>query len=131
MDKSTQTILMVDDETDFLLLGHQILSLLGYHPITVENCNEALAQFERSSGKIELVIMDMMMPDGDVQETIQRLREKNPKVRILLSSGHSQNGEIGRKLMPHCHGFIQKPFRLASLSQKIKELIGTAGNENQ
>jgi DNA-binding NtrC family response regulator len=122
---------MVDDETDFLLLGQQILNLLGYHPITAENCNDALVQFKQSPDKIELVIMDMIMPDGDVHETIQRLREMKPNIRILLSSGHSQNGEIGRKLMPHCQGFIQKPFRLASISQKIKEMLGTTENENQ
>lgn len=131
MDKGKQTILMVDDETDFLLLGQQILNLLGYHPITAENCNDALVQFKQSSDKIALVIMDMIMPDGDVHETIQRLREMKPNIRILLSSGHSQDGEIGRKLMPHCQGFIQKPFRLASISQKIKEMIGTTENENQ
>ena len=131
MGKSTQTILMVDDEADFLLLGRQMLSLLGYQTITAGNCEEAIDQFKQSAEKIELVLMDMIMPDGAVDETIQRLREINPKVRILLSSGHSQNGEIGRKLMQSCDGFIQKPFLLASLSQKIKELIGIAEDEDQ
>ena len=130
MEKDKQTILMVDDEADFLLLGQQILNLLGYHPITAENCNQALVQFKKASKEIELVIMDMIMPDGDVHETIQHLREINPNIRILLSSGHSQYGEVGRRLMPDCNGFIQKPFRLASLSEKIKELIGTTENEN-
>jgi CheY-like chemotaxis protein len=130
MDKVSPIILMVDDEADFLLLGHQMLSLLGYRPITAKDCHEALTQFNQSPEKIDLVIMDMIMPDGAVGETVQSFRETNPNVPILLSSGHSQNGEIGRKLMQHCDGFIQKPFRLASLSQKIKELLGTAENEN-
>jgi two-component system, cell cycle sensor histidine kinase and response regulator CckA len=131
VEKGSETILMVDDEADFLVLGRQMLTLLGYQPITAGDCDEALTQFKQSAGKVNLVIMDMIMPGGAVDETIQKLREIDPAVRILLSSGHSQNGETGRKLMQNCNGFIQKPFRLASLSQKIKELLGTAKNEDQ
>ncbi len=129
-DKEAPTILMVDDETDFLLLGGQMLSLLGYQSLTTDNCSEAITQFKHSADKVDLIIMDMIMPDGSVEDTIQKLRELDPKVPILLSSGHSQNGETGRRLMPYCDDFIQKPFRLALLSQKIKALLGTTDDEN-
>mgnify|MGYP000533687789 CR=1 FL=1 len=130
-EKRKQTILMVDDEADFLLLGRQMLSLLGYQPVTAGTCEEAVARFEQSNAKIDLVIMDMIMPDGAVDKTIERLRDLDPGLRILLSSGHSPSGEIGHRVMQHCDGFIQKPFRLALLSQKIKELLGIADDEDQ
>ena len=129
VEKEADTILMVDDETDFLLLGHQMLGLLGYRPLTAKNCEEALSFFKQSGDKIHLVIMDMIMPDSDVDDTIRKIRQINSSVPILLSSGHSQDGEIGRRLMQLSDGFIQKPFRLASLSNKIKELIGSTENE--
>lgn len=126
----TETIMMVDDEPDFLDIGHRMLTLLGYRPVTAGDGDDALIRFKELSGKINLVIIDMIMPGCAVDETIRRLREIDPAVRVLLSSGHSLNNETGRMLMQICDGYIQKPFRLAALSQKIKELLGTADNEN-
>ena len=124
-EKGTETILIVDDEPDFLDVGREMLLLLGYAVTTAADSAEAVARLKKQTGKIKLVIVDMIMPGLSVDETIRRFKEIDPTVRILLSSGYNRNTEAARNLMRSCHGFIQKPFRLASLSKKIRELLGT------
>ena len=107
-----------------------MLLLLGYAVITAETATKPWPFSRNRPGSIKLVILDMIMPGPGVEDTIRRLREIDPTVRVLLSSGYSQNGEIARNLMRHCNGFIQKPFRLTSLSTKIRSLLGAAADEN-
>ncbi|WP_319409316.1 PAS domain S-box protein [uncultured Desulfosarcina sp.] len=128
--KGSETIMIVDDEQDFLDMGRDMLVLLGYTVITAGNSQEAIARFQEQAGKVKLVIVDMIMPGPAVDDTIRRIKEIDPSVPVLLSSGYSQDGEGARKLMLRCNGFIQKPFRLASLSKKVRELLGSAQNEN-
>lgn len=129
-EKGSETILVVDDEPDFLDVCRELLILLGYAVITAVDSDEAITRFEEQVGKVKLVIVDMIMPGAAVDGTIRRFKEIDPTVPVLLASGYSQNGEAARKLMQVCNGFIQKPFRLASLSKKIRELMGTAQDEN-
>ena len=129
-EKGSEAILIVDDEPDFIDVGREMLMLLGYTVITAGNTEEAITRFQEQAGNIKLVIMDMIMPGSAVDDTIRRIKEINPSVPVLLSSGYSQHGEAARELMLRCSGFIQKPFRLASLSKKVRELLGTAQNEN-
>jgi nitrogen-specific signal transduction histidine kinase/ActR/RegA family two-component response regulator len=129
-EKGSEIILIVDDEPDFLDVSRELLILLGYTVITAGDSDEAIARFEEQAGKVKLVIVDMIMPGAAVDGTIHRFREIDPSVPVLLSSGYSQNGEAARKLVQSCDGFIQKPFRLASLSKKIRELLGTEQDED-
>jgi two-component system cell cycle sensor histidine kinase/response regulator CckA len=120
----------VDDEPDFPDVGQEMLGLLGYSVITVGNSDEAIARFAEQNGNVKLVIVDMIMPGADVEGTVRRLRDIDPSIRGLLSSGHSQTGNVAQQLMQCCDGFIQKPFRLASLSTKVRKLLGAAQDEN-
>ncbi|WP_372680578.1 PAS domain S-box protein [Desulfosarcina sp.] len=129
-EKGSETILIVDDEAEFLDVGREMLMLLGYSVITAGHGDEAIARFEEQDGNVSLVIVDLVMPGAAVDATIRRLKETDPSVRVLLSSGFSQNGDLARKLMQDCNGFIQKPFRLADLSKKVRDLLGTAQDEN-
>ncbi len=126
IDAGTETILIVDDESEFLDVGRDMLRLLGYTVISAVDSDEAWVRFKEKAGEIKLVILDMIMPGPAADETIRRFREIDPTVRVLLSSGYSQSGDAVRKLMQACDGFIQKPFLLASLSGKIRAILGTA-----
>lgn len=130
IEKGKETILIVDDEPDFLEVGREMLLLLGYAVITASGSEEAVARFEKQAGIVKLVIMDMIMPGPPVDETIRQLKKIDSTVRILLFSGHSQNGEVVQKIIQSGDGFIQKPFRLASLSKKIREIMDAAKDEN-
>jgi CheY-like chemotaxis protein len=77
----------------------------------------------RHKDDVDLVILDMIMPDMGGGETYDRMKEDNPKVKVLLSSGYSINGQATEILQRGCDGFIQKPFQLKELSGKIREIL--------
>jgi len=65
----------------------------------------------------------MIMPDMGGGETYDKLKEINPKIKVLLASGYSINGQASEILARGCNGFIQKPFHMKNLSHKIKEIL--------
>ena len=73
--------------------------------------------------KIDIVILDMIMPDMSGGEAYDRMKEINPNIKVLLSSGYSINGKAGELMKKGCSGFIQKPFRKNELSLKLNEIL--------
>ena len=69
--------------------------------------------------------MDMIMPGMSGSETFDRLKEINSDVKILLSSGYSVDGQATKILRRGCDGFIQKPFNMNQLAEKIQKIIPT------
>jgi CheY-like chemotaxis protein len=96
---------------------------LGYQVITVPNGKGALEIYRRDQSNIDMVILDMIMPDMSGEETYNRLKRINPSIKTLLSSGYSINGKTQAILNRGCNGFIQKPFNLTSLSQKVRKVL--------
>ena len=82
------------------------------------------ANILKRSEKIDRVILDMIMPDMSGGETYSLLKEINPSIRTLLSSGYSINGKAQAILNDGYSGFIQKPFNLTDLSHKIGKILG-------
>ncbi len=118
-----ETILLVDDESVILEVGEQMLSKLGYRVLTAESGREAIEAYQLNAGRIDAVVLDMVMPGLDSGATLDRLKSLDPKVRVLLSSGYSINGEARAIMDRGCRGFIQKPFSLSKLSRKIREVL--------
>ena len=123
MLKGTGTILLIDDEKMILDVGRELLEELGYTVLSALSGREALDIFQKNSDKIDLVIMDMIMPGMGGGETFDRLRAINPNIKVLLSSGYSVNGQASKILHRGCDGFIQKPFNLNQLSEKIGKIM--------
>ena len=126
----TETILIVDDDPDFLEAGREMLKMLGYTVISAASNEEAILHFSSHDGIIGLAIIDMIMPGPPVNATIQQLRKIDGTVPLLLSSGYGQDAEIVRRPLAACDGFIQKPFRLVSLSRKLRALLGSKDDED-
>jgi CheY-like chemotaxis protein len=84
---------------------------------------EAIETYKRSMDKIDMVILDMIMPDMGGGEAYDRLKEINPDIKVLLSSGYSINGQATEIIDRGCNGFIQKPFSIKDLSQKLREIL--------
>ncbi|MCJ7818997.1 MAG: response regulator, partial [Syntrophales bacterium] len=80
--------------------------------------------YRQERDRIDLVILDMLMPGMGGAETFQKLKELDPGVRVLLSSGYSLDGEAQQAMSAGARGFIQKPYRLAVLSRKVAEILG-------
>jgi len=121
--KGSGTILLVDDEAMLLEVGSQLLGELGYTVLAAHGGGEAVEIYKEHGDFIDLVILDMIMPDMGGGETFDRLKEINPAVRVLLSSGYSIEGQAQEIMARGCDGFIQKPFRMEDVSQKIREIV--------
>lgn len=121
--KGSETVLLVDDEEVILEVGEQLLLQLGYQVIPAKNGKEAVELYEQYRKDISIVILDMIMPHMGGGETFDKLKDINPGVKTLLSSGYSIDGEASEIIQRGCNGFIQKPFKLYHLSQKIREII--------
>ena len=70
-----------------------------------------------------MVLLDMVMPEMGGGEIYNRLKEINPDIKVLLSSGYSIDGQATEILKRGCDGFIQKPFDMQGLSQRIRKIL--------
>ncbi len=118
-----ETILLVDDEDLVITVGEEMLELLGYTVLTARNGEEAVKIYQSNWERINLVILDIIMPQMGGEETFDRLKAINPDVLVLLSSGYAMNGKAERILNKGCCGFIQKPFDIRRLSQKVRATL--------
>ena len=123
MNPGKETILLVDDEEMILDVGQALLKALGYKVLIAGSGKEALEIYKKNKEKIDLVILDMIMPVTGGGETYDRMKEINPDIKVLLSSGYSIDGQATEILKRGCDGFIQKPFTMKELSQSIREVL--------
>jgi DNA-binding NtrC family response regulator len=119
-----ETILLVDDEDIILDVNREILETMGYRVLTASTGREALEVYGTHSGEIDLVILDMIMPDIRGGEIFAAMKNLNAGVRVLLSSGYILNDEAARLMEQGCNAFIQKPFRINDFLAKIREILG-------
>ena len=124
--KGSETVLLVDDEEMIIDVGKRLLEKLGYKVLIAGSGNEALKIYNKNRDKIDMVILDMIMPEMDGGETYDMLRKINHKIKVLLSSGYSINGQATEILDRGCDGFIQKPFNIRDLSEKLREIFNKA-----
>ncbi|BBO69136.1 hypothetical protein DSCA_30660 [Desulfosarcina alkanivorans] len=118
-----ETILLVDDDPLILDVGRAMLSALGYEVLTAGGGKKALAAFRDHHDRISLIILDMIMPDMGGGRVYDQLKAIEPGVQVLLASGYSIDGQASEILQRGCNGFIQKPFDLQSLSEKVRTIL--------
>jgi len=125
--KGTETLLIADDEEHIIKVVRKMLEKMGYNIITAGSGREAVAVYRENKDKIDLVLLDMIMPGMDGGKTFDRIKDINPDVKVLLSSGYSLKGEAEKILKRGCIDFIQKPYNMELISGKIKGILG--GNQ--
>jgi two-component system cell cycle sensor histidine kinase/response regulator CckA len=118
-----ETILLVDDEKVITEVTGRLLEELGYRILTAGSGQEAVALYTEKHAAIDLVILDMIMPGLSGSATFDRLKAVNPAVRVILSSGYSQNGKAQAIMDKGVRFFLQKPYRLYDLAKKIREAL--------
>ncbi|OEU74779.1 MAG: hypothetical protein BA864_09425 [Desulfuromonadales bacterium C00003093] len=121
--KGSETVLLVDDEDIIIEVGQEMLNLMGYQALVARSGKEAIKIYEKYKDKINLIILDMIMPDMGGGKTYDRIKEINPDIKVLLSSGYSIEGQATEILKRGCNGFIKKPFNIKELSHKIREIL--------
>ena len=121
--KGSEIVLLVDDEDMIIDVGQPMLEKMGYNVLVAKDGREALEIYQKNEQEIDIVILDLIMPDIGGGDTYDRLKEINPEIKVLLSSGYSIDGQASEILERGCNGFIQKPFNIKKLSQKIREIL--------
>ncbi|MHB8770551.1 MAG: response regulator [Syntrophales bacterium] len=118
-----KTILVVDDEPFILDVTQDILKALGYEVFTARSGQEAVQLYWQERSRIDLVILDMIMPDMGGADTYDLLRAIQPDVRVILFSGYSIAGEVQQLLERGCRDFLPKPFSMAALAGKVRNAL--------
>ncbi|MFC1555924.1 PAS domain S-box protein [candidate division KSB1 bacterium] len=121
--KGQATILVVDDEEYVRSLAAAMLKEIGYTVFLADNGIKAVEIYREKSEEIDLVLLDMIMPIMGGKETNLALKEINPDVKVILSSGYSQDSKATEILNEGAIGFIQKPYRMEKLSNAIAEAL--------
>jgi PAS domain S-box-containing protein len=123
VQRGLETVLLIDDEEMILDVGSNLLQGLGYKVITAQGGEQGIKTYERHRGLIDMVILDMIMPDLGGKETFDTLMRINPSLKVLLSSGYSLDGQANQIMNGGCKGFIKKPFTVAELSKKVRVVL--------
>ena len=123
MVPGSETVLLVDDEQTILEACAAMLERMGYHVLVARGGNEAITIYREHQAEIDLVILDIIMPDMSGGEVFDHLLRIDPEVRVLLSSGYSIEDQAAEIMGRGCDGFIQKPYQLEQLHRNIREIM--------
>lgn len=123
VDGGSETVLLVDDEDTIREVGGELLQAMGYRVLLAGDGEEAVEVYRQHRDQIDVVLLDMVMPSMGGGAAYDQLKAIDPKVKVLLSSGYSIDGEAAKIMARGCDGFIQKPFTMRDLSARIKEIL--------
>jgi CheY-like chemotaxis protein len=121
--KAKETVLLIDDDEMVVDVSEHILNNSGYDVVSAKSGKEAIEVYKENHSRIDMVILDMILPDMGGGDTYDRLKEINPGIKALLASGYDIDYQ-GRDIMERgCDGFIQKPFNMNELLEKIRGIL--------
>ncbi len=123
--QGNETILLVDDEERIRDLGFTLLSKFGYTVLTAVNGLDALAVYQENGNEreIDLVILDLIMPEMDGGKCLKKLKEINPGVKVIMSSGYSFTGFSNDFTREGAKAFISKPYELKRMLEAIRDVL--------
>jgi len=118
------TVLLVDDDETVRQVGRTILQRYGFTVFTAVDGADGVEVFEKHADEIDVVILDMTMPNMNGEEAYRAMCKVRPNVRALLSSGYSEQEATSKFSDAGLAGFIQKPYHAAELTSKLTEVLG-------
>ncbi len=116
-------ILVVDDEETIIRVASGMLGQFGYQVLTAKNAAEAIEIYRSEHPRIDAVILDLSMPGMSGLEAYDRMKQINPSIRALLTSGFMEDEHVTSSREKGIRGFVQKPYSAEELSRKIKEIL--------
>ena len=125
LHRGTETILLVDDEDIILKVDRKLLKQLGYKVLIAKNGATALKIFTARHQHIDLVLLDIIMPDMGGYKVYAKMKRLKPDVKVLLSSGYSIDWQARKMIEDGCSAFIQKPFKMQQLALQIREILSS------
>ena len=121
--KGEGLILLVDDEEAVRKVGRRMLERSGFTVITATDGRDAVDQFERNQNRVRLVVLDLTMPRLDGEACFRALRQRQPEVKVILTSGFNEQEAINVFAGKGLAGFLQKPFTSQELLAKVREIL--------
>lgn len=123
MPESQRTVLVVDDEEPVLHVASEILIHLGYSVLTSSSGEEALNRL-RSGLHPDLVLLDVIMPGMGGIETFRKIRELNPDMPVLISTGFAERSAVQTLVQEGVSGFVNKPYHIETLAGRVRAILG-------
>ena len=117
-------ILVIEDEEILLKMNSQILERLGYRVLEAKNGKEAVELVKNFDGRIDLVLLDVKLPDMSGNQLYPLIMEARPNLKVVVCSGYSLDGPAQEILDAGAEGFLHKPFLISTLAEKLKEVLG-------
>jgi CheY-like chemotaxis protein len=116
-------VLVVDDEEIVRNVAADMLTELGYRVTVLPDGREAIERYRTHAGDIDVVILDLIMPNMGGRECFRQLKAINPNVKALLSTGYGMDGQVQETLDEGIIGFVQKPYQMIELGRKLREIL--------
>ncbi|MFW6037215.1 MAG: response regulator, partial [Desulfonatronovibrio sp.] len=121
--EGTETILVVDDETDIRELTRDALTPWGYTIKTASSGEQALEIFGREKSSIDLVVLDLNMPGMGGYRCLEEILRINPRAKVIIASGYMGEGQIRKSLDSGAAGYIGKPYQISELTAKVRDIL--------
>src|SRR6266511_1061633 len=121
--RTSETILLVENEETLRKLAHDILEMSGYNVLAAANGKEALLLHSQHSGRIQLMITDVVMPEMSGRELAERVVAVDGKLKVLYMSGYTDDAIVYHGVLEEGIDFIQKPFSPDALARKVREVL--------
>ncbi len=118
------TVLIVDDEERIRVVIKKMLGRMGFDVLTASDGGEGVEVFREHADEVVCVLLDLTMPHMDGEETFREMRRIRPDVKVILCSGYSMHSITQRFAGKELAGFIQKPYKMAALKEKLIAVLG-------
>lgn len=119
----TETLLLVEDEAAVRASARRLLERHGYTVIEARHGADALRIVEAGDRQFDLVVTDLVMPEMGGRELVERLRARQPSLKVLYMSGYSEQAVTVDGVMPPATGFLEKPFTIEQLTRRTREIL--------
>jgi len=123
MNERKGTVLVVDDEDMALYVEILMLRRIGYNTLQASNSAEACQLYRNEKDHIDLVVLDMILPDENGATTYKVLKRINPDIKVLISTGYGTDENVQQILNDGQNGLIQKPFKFKEFTTKLETIL--------
>jgi CheY-like chemotaxis protein len=127
----TETILIVEDEPILRSMARDILEECGYHILEASSGKEALDVWNRQANEIDLLLTDMVMPEGlSGMELAKQLLATRPRLKVVFTSGYTAN-EVNQEMLAQTRAsFLSKPYTHTELAKAVRDCLDLNGGDN-
>lgn len=125
MTSISRSVFIVDDHLTIQKMLSDLLGCLGYNTLTASDGYEAIQTYRERKEQIGIVLLDIVMPGMNGIRTLEKLREIDPDVKVIICSAYFQQGQLPDIKDSEICGFINKPYSITTLSEKMEEVLSS------